>query len=655
MPPPALPSLPTPTLDDVLSGSPPPFALLHRPASSNPRKVELFLGEVEAVDRLADLPLAPPGPFAPRHEVLALVPYRQITERGFTCRDDRAPLLVLRIASQAELDLDEVTRRLPANPVPLQDAGFNPADEDYAQTVRRVLLDEIGTGAGSNFVVHRSFTASVPGQPVTAALALFRRLLLDESGTYWTFVVHTGTRTFVGASPERHVSLDAGTAVMNPISGTYRYPEGGPTLPGVLEFLADRKEVDELYMVVDEELKMMARICDAGARVIGPRLKEMGRVAHTEYLLEGHTGRDVREILRETMFAPTVTGSPLENATRVLARYERCGRGYYSGVLALIGHDNTGAQSLDSAILIRTADIDRHGRLTIGVGATLVRHSDPDSEVAETRAKVAGLLAAAAPSDAPSSGRSAPTPVRPMLATDPRVIDALKKRNATLARYWFEPFADRERPHLALVDRRVLVIDAEDTFTAMLGHQLTALGCQARVVDHRDIGAADFANHDAVVLGPGPGDPRDGADPKIANLRAIGRALLWRRVPFLAVCLGHQVVSSLLGLELVRRSTPNQGIQREVDLFGRRERVGFYNTFAARCRTDRFTPVGLDAPVHSSCDSETREVHALRGRGFASVQFHPESLLTRDGPGLLGELLAEVVRPAIDLPLPRSG
>src|SRR5262249_26259301 len=152
---------------------------------------------------------------------------------------------------------------------------------------------------------------------------------------------------------------------------------------------------------------------------------------------------------------------------------------------------------------------------------------------------------------------------------------------------------------------------------------------------YRDVSGEDLSKYHAVVLGPGPGDPRDGDDPKIATIRGVGQALLSRRVPFLAICLGHQVISSLLGLELVSRSTPNQGVQRDIDLFGRREWVGFYNTFAARCRTDRFKPVSLGAPVHASCDSDNREVHALRGPGFASVQFHPESLLTLDGPGLL--------------------
>src|SRR5690606_26981262 len=121
---------------------------------------------------------------------------------------------------------------------------------------------------------------------------------------------------------------------------------------GITGFLADRKEAEELYMVLDEELKMMARVCDAGGRVRGPYLKEMARLAHTEYFIEGRGARDPREILKETMFAPTVTGSPLENACRVIARYEPEGRGYYSGVVALVGRDTAGRRTLDSAILI---------------------------------------------------------------------------------------------------------------------------------------------------------------------------------------------------------------------------------------------------------------------------------------------------------------
>ncbi|GAB1508138.1 anthranilate synthase family protein [Actinophytocola sp. KF-1] len=605
-------------LDKVLVTSPPPFALLHRGDG-----VDVLLGDVFEVDTLADLPLRASGT---GHDVLAVVPYRQIAERGFTAADDGTPLLAMRVSEQDVVGVREVLHRVEDVPITMSDGGFDLSDDEYADIVRRVIADEIGRGKGANFVVKRSFVADITGYTPAAALTLFRRLLAGESGAYWTFIVHTGQRTLVGASPERHVSVHDGVAVMNPISGTYRYPAGGPTLPDVIEFLGDRKETDELFMVVDEELKMMSRVC-ADTRVVGPYLKEMSRLAHTEYLIEGRTTADVRDILRETLFAPTVTGSPLESASRVIADYEPHGRGYYSGVAALIGWDRSGNRTLDSAILIRTADISQAGRVSIGVGATLVRHSNPLAEVAETRAKAAGVLAALT---APAS-----------FGAHPAVRDALASRNAGIASFWLDP-AVTEDPSLA--GRTVLVVDAEDTFTAMLAHQLRALGLVVTV--RRFDEPYTPGDHDLVVMGPGPGDPRDVADPKIAHLRTTVRALLRSGQPFLAVCLSHQVLSTLLGLDVVRRDEPNQGVQKEIDLFGSRVRVGFYNTFASCCDTAWTRCVGLPDPVEVSRDEETGQVHALRGGTFRSVQFHPESVLSPDGlaivHGMVTDLLASL-------------
>ncbi|MGW5509011.1 anthranilate synthase family protein [Streptomyces albogriseolus] len=618
-------------LGRILGDRPPAaYALLHRPETTGPGVLDVVVGETAEPRTLAELPLpdAAETSGGPRHEVLALVPYRQIAERGFDCPDDGTPLLAMTVTAQATVPVAEALTRIPDLPVELSGGCFDVPDEEYAATVRRVVKDEIGTGEGANFVIKRTYTADITGYTPRHALAVFRRLLQRESGAYWTFLVHTGSRTLVGATPERHISLRAGRAVMNPISGTYRYPSTGPALPEVLDFLADRKEADELYMVVDEELKMMARICEQGGRVVGPYLKEMARLAHTEYFIEGHSTRDPRDILRETLFAPTVTGSPLENACRVINRYEPEGRGYYSGVVALIGRDEHGGRALDSSILIRTADIDATGRLRIGVGATLVRHSDPESEVAETAAKAAGLLSAFE-----SHG-----PAR--FADHPQVRSALERRNATLAGFWLAGRGSGARPGPELDGRRVLVVDAEDTFTSMLDHQLRFLGLRVTVRRFDEPYSTD--GYDLVVMGPGPGDPRDIEHPKIAHLRATVRTLLDERRPFLAVCLSHQTLCTLLGFPLVRRAVPNQGVQREIDLFGARERVGFYNTFAARAEEDKAECEGVGV-VEVSRDPDTGEVHALRGPHFASMQFHPESVLTQDGVRIVGDLLREVL------------
>jgi 2-amino-4-deoxychorismate synthase len=629
--------------DRILAGDASAFALLHRPETTGPRALDVIVGQVSTHEALAELPLptttqstqsgeSPVSAVSAgtRHDVLAVIPYRQIAERGFACADDGSPLVAMTVTGQGVLPLAEALHRLPDEPVTLADGHFDVDDDTYAETVRKIIAAEIGSGEGSNFVIKRSFVAEVTGYTPHSALTMFRRLLEKETGAYWTFVVHTGCRTFVGASPERHISMRDGTAVMNPISGTYRYPPSGPNLPEVMTFLADRKEADELYMVVDEELKMMARICDSGGRVIGPYLKEMARLAHTEYFIEGETTRDPRTILRETMFAPTVTGSPLESACRVISRYEPAGRGYYAGAIALFGRDADGP-TLDSAILIRTADIESSGQLRIGVGATLVRHSDPASEVAETRAKAAGLLAA-------FDGGGPPR-----FRDHPSVLAALNGRNATLSGFWLAESAARVLPRPELAGRRVLVVDAEDTFTSMLAHQLSSLGLAVTVRRFDEAYTVD--GHDFVVMGPGPGDPRETDHRKIAHLRSTIDTLLAQRVPFLAVCLSHQVLSLRLGLDLVRRDVPNQGVQREIDLFGARERVGFYNTFAAHSPADRIDCAHV-GPVEVCREADSGEVHALRGPFFTSMQFHAESVLTSAGVRIIGTAIADVFRRA---------
>ena len=84
---------------------------------------------------------------------------------------------------------------------------------------------------------------------------------------------------------------------------------------------------------------------------------------------------------RSTFHAATVTGSPVENACRLIKQYEPEGRGYYGAALAILGRDDEGGAVLDSPIVIRTAQLPHDGTVSVSAGATLVRHSDPEAEV----------------------------------------------------------------------------------------------------------------------------------------------------------------------------------------------------------------------------------------------------------------------------------
>jgi phenazine biosynthesis protein phzE len=312
-------------------------------------------------------------------------------------------------------------------------------------------------------------------------------------------------------------------------------------------------------------------------------------------------------------------------------------------VLALLGHDDAGRQTLDAPILIRTAEISADGTLRVAVGATLVRHSTPAGEVAETHTKAAGVLAALGLRSRPDSPRTAP-------ATDsPEIRSALAARNDDLARFWLDERVPQSVP--ALTGRTAVIVDAEDTFTAMLAHQLRALGLSVSVVPW----TAPVPPADLIVAGPGPGDPSSG-EAKMVALRELVTTALTSGQPLLAVCLGHQVLASVLGLPLLRREVPYQGVARDVDLFGERRRVGFYSSFTAVAPAATLaSPYG---PVQIARDPGDGTVHAVRGPGFAGVQFHAESVLSRDGMTVLGELLPPILAasiPAASIPAISAG
>ncbi|QIK82577.1 anthranilate synthase family protein [Sanguibacter sp. HDW7] len=633
----------------VVASLRPPFALLAREGGD----VEVLTGTAVDVDLLDEIPLHDAAG-RPR-EVLALVPFRQVRELGFDAVDDDAPLRCLVVDERRVLVRADALAALPAEPVDVVDEGFDIDDDAYAQTVRRVVTDEIGRGSGSSFVVRRDRRGRVDADAVTAALTWFRSLLATETGAYWTFAIVTEGHVAVGATPEVHVSVRDGEVTMTPISGTLRHGAEPPTREQMLEFLASTKETEELFMVVDEELKMMSAVCPDGGRVSGPFLRPMSRLTHTEYALTGRTHLDPRDVLRATMFAPTVTGSPMRSACTVLTRHEGRGRGYYSGVAALFtprpGAEGAAAShDLDAPILIRTAYL-AGGRLTVPAAATIVRHSDPASETAETTAKASGVLGALGVVPRPVRA-----PSRDGAHTDPGVLTALAARNARLASFWLE---DQGAPATAgPVDApattvpvgrptRAVVVDAEDAFTTMLAHQLRHLGLEAVVVPWDAVTDDDLDAADLVVAGPGPGDPRDGS-PRLTRLHdVVGRRLAQRR-PLLAVCLSHQVVAHRLGLPVEPLPAPRQGIPLEIELDGQQALVGFYNTFAAYVApgTEALTTDVGEVRVAAGAAGE---VHVLRGEAFASVQGHLESVLSRDGLAVLRTLVghALAVRPGV--------
>ncbi|WP_342418228.1 glutamine amidotransferase-related protein [Rathayibacter sp. VKM Ac-2630] len=169
----------------------------------------------------------------------------------------------------------------------------------------------------------------------------------------------------------------------------------------------------------------------------------------------------------------------------------------------------------------------------------------------------------------------------------------------------------------------------------MLAHQLRHLGMDARV--ERWSSVEDVLSDDLVVFGPGPGDPRDDSEPRIARLRELMTRRLDSQRPMLAVCLSHQMLSLLAGLPVEPLPAPRQGVRLAVDVFGEEAAIGFYNTFSSVAGSGLERTPLLDLEV--SGDPVSGVVDALRGEHVASVQGHLESVLSSDGLRTLERLV----------------
>ncbi len=606
-----------------------PFALIKRRAES---KVLYLSGPVTELDTLAEIKRAQTGQAtgAETFASLSILPYRQVEELGFVANHKDEKILSLNVENQHWFGWEELVGLLPNEPVEQETNGaFSPDDAAFTQMVETIIRDEIGEGEGCNFVVPRRFRSQFKAFDRAKALSIFRRMLANEYGTYWTYLYFTGEQYFIGATPERHLSVKNRQVKMNPISGTFRKLQHGPetVLPALESFLKDPKEIFELLMVTDEELKMMAELCARGGQVVGPMLKEMSKLIHTEYVLVGESDRDPVDMLRESMFAATVVGGPVENACRVIARHDPETRRYYGSALALFGADENGGETLDSPITIRTVEIDKGGAFQITVGATLVRNSIPASETEETHAKVAGVLAALQTETMADQNHQR----LGVALFDEDVQLCLSSRGARLSRFWIEDQSAARISDDRLIGKSAILIDNEDNFIRMLAYIIRAQGMTARIVKHSAFDP-DKDKADLIVLGPGPGDPRNLKDPKMARGHDLAKLFLERQQPLLCVCLGHQILCDTVGFPLGKKARPYQGTQELVDLWGSKEWVGFYNTFAGKRD-------GNDRGFDVSFDPENQEIHAIRKPGIVGLQFHPESILTTNGARLVRDVL----------------
>ena len=185
----------------------------------------------------------------------------------------------------------------------------------------------------------------------------------------------------------------------------------------------------------------------------------------------------------------------------------------------------------------------------------------------------------------------------------------------------------------------LLVIDNYDSFTYNLVQYLGELGAEMEVRRNDEVSLDEIENDlkpQKILISPGPGTPDD-AGISLQVLEKFGAS-----IPILGVCLGHQAIGQIFGGKVVRAPAPVHGKPVEICHDGKTIFAGLtYRFRAARYHSLVVERESLPEILEISATSPDGLIMALRHKTYKieGVQFHPESILTKEGKKLLQNFL----------------
>jgi anthranilate synthase len=494
--------------------------------------------------------------------------------------------------------LDRTTARAPYR----RDHGpaATPAESDhgpgeYAALVERAR-EAFRRGDLFEVVLGQLFTELCPDPPSE----VFHRLRAANPAPYGALINLGDGEFLVSASPEMYVRVEGRRIETCPISGTIaRGRDAVEDAARIRELLNSVKDESELTMCTDVDRNDKSRVSTPGSvQVIGRRQIELySRLIHTVDHVEGELRPefDALDGFLSHAWAVTVTGAPKLWAIRFVEEEERSARRWYGGAIGRVTFDG----NMNTGLTLRTIRM-QDGLAEVRAGATLLYDSDPQAEEAETRLKAAAMFTAI------RGGRAAAPAAAPVRAPG--------------------------------LDRRVLLIDHEDSFVHTLANYLRTTG--AEVVTMRPDTARDAlaagARPDLVVLSPGPGRPADFAMAETLDL------LVGLRLPIFGVCLGLQGIVEYFGGALDLLATPYHGKASRVRVLGGRLLRGLPAEFVVgRYHSLHARRDALPAALSVTAETDDGVIMAIEHKTLpiAAVQFHPESVMT---------LRAEIGMPIIE-------
>lgn len=176
---------------------------------------------------------------------------------------------------------------------------------------------------------------------------------------------------------------------------------------------------------------------------------------------------------------------------------------------------------------------------------------------------------------------------------------------------------------------KVLLLDNYDSFTYNLYDYIAQLGHELVVFRNDEISMERIKQLklDAIVLSPGPGKPKDAG----ITMKLI--ETFHNEIPILGICLGHQAIGEYFGAKLVKAKNPMHGITTFIHYD---KAIPIYAGLKAPIEVMRYHSLileGVELPLEVTSKTDLNEIMSIQHNTLpiTGIQFHPESILTKDG------------------------
>lgn len=423
-------------------------------------------------------------------------------------------------------------------------------------------------------------------------------------------------------SPERFLAKQKGWVLCEPIKGTIKAKQTFPYFSDAEILWSNEKEILEQTMVTDLIRHDLNSVCTPGSvQVFSPFFCRIaGSILQMQSFIFGELANETTlgQILKNTLPAGSITGTPKYKVTQLIDTFESTARGFYTGIFGVADANN----NFDSTILIRS--FFKEGKnIYAGVGGGITVLSSIEDEITEQKIKFSSFYSLFTP-----QGQTKPA--------------SKTMQNSEYSLLKADNLVSEARKNEIQATKKVIFIDHMDSFSnnllaALQENSLDVTVMQAKNLPDDDLELKHLlAQYKGVVLSPGPGHPLDYP----ASMKLYSS--VQNHIPILGVCLGFQIALATDGAQILKlKTSPRHGQQFTLLKKVRSKILLDYNYEGAFVLYNSLGCLATDAIFSKenwNCIISYKEFCMVAEHQHYPrilVQFHPESFASPNGKMLI--------------------